>query len=757
MQSCRFFGNSSLALTARGPGFGAFEAAKKWDVFELHTYPPYTKAHHQKLLAFLTDYLQMPITPHAISDFVRHWKHPASEGDEQLGYSFHRTIRLFAEDRERAIARKFLDESLNNGVAADMPLVDRDAFVAPIRSFVNSAVSTSFPKMLLTLQSTSASGKTQLLKHCLFWEARRAICGHCVMVVDCAVAGGRFRPSIDALLKASHQRPLQKDDVCAFVVSLIRAHIKAHVPHAALPDTVADDVDAACRAWKAATESDVTEKFEVFIVFDNIDRLPLTTGIMNFNDSPPKCMSLAEAIACVLPSEVSVLATGAQQIRASDIFDPSTLILPQLPAPLLAALSYRGYLVALEKSWRLHPAADSTDVEEGPQPNKTTRVLHYICGGVPKLLSIASRSVMGPIHPLVLLETWGVIIASVVDAAADSMAGEMPTDGDAHLVMWAVGALASATKTRVDIAKPMPLLGSDVTWGDATKGLLYAQPSAEEETNSVPRTAMVLGLPPALMLNDAVKSMFCRLRDQQAEGPSAAMPLALRTWPNGLDVAFLHLAPSTIDEVIKSSFFPHSLQYAELYERLVANAIVARWYLLWLLGGGAQEGKRIPLNTVLCADIPLLEGVFVDFSGGLLVDSDQHLPMRPTDEGFTADGHGCVVQLCGDVSGGEVAGHHVLRFAATKSNAEGDVGVTHIVVSVSCQVWSENAKEAAAHPESQCTTTDEETDEECSPADVLLLVSPAESTVNHPRPLGVHHAHIPSDPFCSHESIFAYY
>ena len=75
-----------------------------------------------------------------------------------------------------------------------------------------------------------------------------------------------------------------------------------------------------------------------------------------------------------------MLATGAQQIRASDIFDPSTLILPQLPAPRLAALSYSGYLVALEKSWRLHPAADATDVEEGPQPSKTTRVLHYMCG-----------------------------------------------------------------------------------------------------------------------------------------------------------------------------------------------------------------------------------------------------------------------------------------------------------------------------------------------------------------------------------------
>ena len=162
---------------------------------------------------------------------------------------------------------------------------------------------------------------------------------------------------------------------------------------------------------------------------------------------------------------------------------------------------------------------------------------------------------------------------------------------------------------------------------------------------------------------------------------------------------------------------------------------------------------------MLCSNAPLLDGIAVDFSGGLVADANQHLPLRSTDSGHNAVDHGLVLQLCGAGSG-----HHDMRFAATKERvtAEGrskssvdegaDADAEHIIVS--CQLRSGEPK-SAAQLRKQCYIVCGESQRE---VDLLLSISPHEPNRNHPADdvLGRRCVHISSDAFCYHESALLY-
>ena len=322
------------------------------------------------------------------------------------------------------------------------------------------------------------------------------------------------------------------------------------------------------------------------------------------------------------------------------------------------------------------------------KPVITTRILHNLCGGVPRLLYLASKPVDATNH-LLLMETWAHVLTLCADSAAMFMHGEMPSDGEGHFLLWALGALASGTKMRVRLGDCVPLARGDVQWGDS---LLFAHtnPSQPAGTSSVlsylfvvAKAPVVLKLPPILMLAPSVRAAFESLRDGRTNSDYSIPSALLHSWPRDLDAAYLHVAASSAAELSTLTFAnAGALQLSQRYERLVANGMVARWYLLWLMAGGGSS--RISLGDVLGSKNGLLDGITVDFSGGLVADANQKRPLHPTaiDFGEKGAARGCVLQMCG----GEGA-HHALRFAATRADG------SHMVVS--CQLQSGGHKSAA--------------------------------------------------------------
>ena len=788
--------------------FSHFEpAAKKsrteedsdWDMTLLHTYPLFTEARLQKLLSFLSAFATRTISESDLFLFTLTWRATAersverTEMTDMLRFSFNREIGPIVFSPESKKAKALLDRNLNNRTTdADMPLADRGDFISAIGSFVDDALNTKLAKtMLLRLQSTRGSGKTQLLKHCLYVSATKAICSGRVMVVECGLPISFFSSSFDALHTQALEGPLQEEHLSAFVVSLIRSHMRQCLPHAELSNDVVT-VDDAYRAWEVAAGG------SVLIAMDTVDRLPQQTGIASLSD-PSKYRGFVESIAFALPSRGSLIAVGTRRIDIVDVNSSpcSDVLLRSLPAPRLFAFTYDGYISALERSWGVFFSRSSK--------SPMTSVLHYLCGGVPRLLSLVSQGEMKPPANDSFNEWWVRKLVSCVMHASRFMQHEMPCDGEAHYLLWAVGALASGTKTPVDLDAPMPLLGGGATWGDATKGLLYMTAHARGERQVVAtatadkglaanapegegptaddmaktafaleptKTSMaVLKLPPILMLNDSAQSAFVSLREGRED---FRVPSSRRTtWPRGLDAAFLHLAASSTAELSALTFSDDNgvddnrQQREVLYKKLVANAIVARWYLLWLTGGGAPNSRRIPLNTLLCSDDPLLEGISVDFSGGLVADSN-HLPLRPTDSGYDADRHGFVLQLCGDDSES-----HSIRFAAKRSigtngghlqpkesrgeDGGGDAKAVsaekHIIVS--CVLQSGEPK-SAAQLQQQCFIIGDGSGQR-GEVDLLLAISPCGPSMNHHAAGDVLEGrcvHISSHLFCNTESVF---
>ena len=705
--------------------------SKAFDVTDLATYPPYSDANIALLVdainARRADNSALPKVTKGTSrvrSFLPCWEDEDSEG--MVATHSLMINSLIPESNEEKVMR-LLDDALNNrSDQADMKLVEREEFVTDMKQFIEqAAVRPNLQKTtIFRLCSTRGSGKTQLLKNCLHAAARDEILGGSVLIVDCGLPRSPF---LSAFKKLKAKSLVVESDIVEFVTSLIRAHMKKRCGvtlkrHATILDAYTE--------WAKHTNCRTTHN--LMLVFDTIEELPQKTGIARSNSKGTR--GFIEALAFLLPSQSGILAVGTKVVETLDIKNPTNIVVRESEVPRLPALTFSGYIAALHKSWgRLRE-------EDLKGANITTAVLHYLCGGAPRLLRLASSS-GAPIDRLLLVESWGEMITCSTKAAMEYMQSEYPWDGTHYALMWALGALASGTKTRVDLEAAVPLMGG-TTWGAATKGLLYL---AEDQTRACssatpscrgasgasvgPNMGSVVRLPPALMFDTKVLAFF----DQLRKGTFTNTPSALASWPKGLDVALLHVArmptdtQSTYTQLTFGNIGP--IKRGGPYEQLVANALVARWYLLWLLGG--RKSKQIDLGTIL-GTTKNVAGLTVDFSGGLLENRDQSYPLLEV-------ANTSLLQCCW--GGG---GHHDIRFAARKGDG------TRIVVC--CQLRSGDPKSADLSKQVTLKGTRRT-------VGLLLSISPEEKDVTHTSKYSLLNdkcVHVRSDCFSYHESLFPY-
>ena len=357
-------------------------------------------------------------------------------------------------------ASEFLDTMLNGEGAAGMVLAERADDVNVLTSFIEMSLGGILQKTgLARLCSTRGSGKTQLLKHCLLKGAAEAIARGGVLVVE---SGKPRHPFESIMADLQNKTAPTVDELNAFVVALITAHLEMMGKSC---DGI-KDIAAAYKKWSEETNTEYP-----LVVFDTVESLPQTTSIPR-KSCPEKKRGFVEALAFLLPPRHGLLVAGTKRVETPDISDPTDVQLYTTARERLPALTYDGYLTALEQSW------DRRDVV-GKAGNMTTRCLHYLSGGSPRLLRVVSHKAFMAIDPLCAVEGWGELLKRFQRAATMSMNDrEMPAASSDNYTMWALAAVASGTRLKVPLHKPMPFL-PNMTWGDATKGLLFATSTEE--------------------------------------------------------------------------------------------------------------------------------------------------------------------------------------------------------------------------------------------------------------------------------------
>ena len=78
-------------------------------------------------------------------------------------------------------------------------------------------------------------------------------------------------------------------------------------------------------------------------------------------------------------------------------------------------------------------------------------------------------------------------------------------------------------------------------------------------------------------------------------------PELFAVWPPGLDASYLHVV-EPLESIKRLTFCDTSaVKRGVPYELLVANALVGRWLLLWLMNTSAAQPhtKRVALSDVL--------------------------------------------------------------------------------------------------------------------------------------------------------------
>ena len=377
------------------------------------------------------------------------------------------------------------------------------------------------------------------------------------------------------------------------------------------------------------------------IVFDTMVALPQTTEIKRTSVPDGSTRSFIEAFAHLI-DKAGLIAVGSKLPEAHDIGEDTDVARVHFPRQGLPALSYEGFLKALV-SW-------SVTMRYGHEPT-TSRLIHYLAAGSPRLLLRLS------VEMDTLCVTWGDYLDKLTWPYFTCMyfnsRTDLPGASEKALTMWAVAALASGTRTRVVLEDRMPLLEGCI-WEDAAKGHLASQRDdepAHKQTNSSParpddvtisgvakvaeekgaNVRLSMRMPPLFTLFDDVYDTFAWLRDGCMPSGGAASFLQ-RTWPRGLDLSFLHVAMKK-SELFELSFGDlGSTRGGVPYEKLVATALIGRWYLLYLMAASPTgeaitvkhhrdpKNRRVALERVLGIEGDArLNGVMVDFSSGLIL------------------------------------------------------------------------------------------------------------------------------------------
>ena len=186
-----------------------------------------------------------------------------------------------------------------------------------------------------------------------------------MLVCECGKPN-TYGKALKALREAT---PVDEAAVEEFLVAIIRAHLKGFGKELGVGVTT---VQGAYDAWSEALGG----LSRPLLVFDTTEHLPQKTAIKR--SSVDGTRSVLEAITYLAPSQHGILAVGSKTAETTEVSrDPTNAILYPLHRSRLPALSYDGYIKALNQSWGMARKYDAP----------TTRILHYLCGGAPRLLS----------------------------------------------------------------------------------------------------------------------------------------------------------------------------------------------------------------------------------------------------------------------------------------------------------------------------------------------------------------------------------
>ena len=717
--------------TRRGVDRAVPSTVPPLNVRDLDSFGPFSEARFERVLRELNE-IRKPGVPEIAADteevdaFRMNWE---KNRKVTILHAAHSDLMGLVVEDDTLFVRNTLNTMLNN-VSEEpwVPLVEREKEMALVNRLVEDTFEGLPKTSLLALSSARGSGKTQLLKACLYTSAFDQICSGAVMIIECSKPKVPFVQIMDNLRRLDAKHITEKD-VNAIGAELIRAHVKYHRAFGgkeidASVVTIADaraqwmqlvqgvESNRKARKSEASNVSPGTALCPL-IVFDTMEVLPQTTAITRTQVKDGSKRSFVEAFAYLI-DQAGLIAVGTKLPETRDVGEITDVTRARFPRRGLPALTYKkGYLEAL-KSWGVK--------EYGPI---TSSFVHYLSAGSPRLLRRASTLKIEP-RPLRVIESWG----DYLDELSLSVTGkffesekELPSDSEKAFAIWALAALASGTRTRVALDARMPLL-EGCKWEDAAKGHLYSQrddePAHTQAHPDGPSRAdnarvkdkadnnilLTMRMPPLFTLFDDVYDTFADLskkhKKSTSSGAMAGASFLKRTWPRGLDLSFLHVAMKKC-ELKKLTFCDlGATKRGVPYEKLVATALVGRWYLLYLMAASSSGGaislehyndpknRRVALERVLGIEgDKRLNGVMVDFSDGLI-----SMPSEAVQQGGFGDGGNSNWAVYHSGAGGS---HHDMLFRAFKGEDE-------MTVCVQCRHgehknWSDIQKQCYTKPQ----------------------------------------------------------